>query len=142
MKVEDELKKEKIEMSKLLTAKQEVIEIQRKRIEGMANRLAHTHQQQSQSRTNGVNSTNINNHAIAKQKLNQNILLNKEPLNKNNIHNGNYNNINSSSATNLSNDSHHQQQQQHHHFNSNNNNINNFNHITLNTTHFLRTSEL
>ena len=140
--MEEELKREKSEMNKLLKAKQDIIEVQKRRIEGMANRLAHSqHQCQQQTR---YNTTNV------KSKQNE-------------LSNGNHNY--------QQNKLHQQQQQQqqamklnHNHSNMNGNNLKSFTtpvnatvisptnlnnevrsnhpHINLNAAHFLRTSEL
>jgi hypothetical protein len=141
IKVEEELKREKIEMNKLLKAKQEIIDVQKKRIEGMANRLAHSQfQHQQQTRYNNQNikhKQNITDLYSGLQQQQQIIKVNTNniktfstPINSTTVSTSP---ITTATIATTS-------------LNNNNNDLRNHhphvNHVTLNTTHFLRTSEL
>ena len=118
IKVEEELKREKYEMNKLLKAKQEIIDVQKKRIEGMASRLAHT--QYSQNQQIRYNTSNVKNKSNNKSDYNH-----QQPI-KMNHSNGTNSNIKPySTPTVVTTPS------------ALNNPL-----LNLNANHFLRTSEL
>jgi len=78
IKVEEELRKEQVEMHKLLKAKQDLIDIQKKRIEHLSNRTNIATQNQHPSSTKSL-ATNVND--IKFQQINNNI-LNISPTNQ------------------------------------------------------------
>ncbi len=76
IKVEEELRKEQVEMHKLLKAKQDLIDIQKKRIEHLTNRTSNANQNLLSNSTKSIgNNTNIvknsnNNNSIFQQLTN------------------------------------------------------------------------
>jgi hypothetical protein len=123
IKVEEELKREKYEMNKLLKAKQEIIDVQKKRIEGMASRLAHT--QYSQNQQIRYNTSNVKNKSNNKSEIYNGNYNHQQPI-KMNHSNGTNSNIKSYSTPAVVTTS---------------SNLNNPL-LNLNANNFLRTSEL